>query len=148
MSAIARSTVTLRFYGKALNPENLTVLLGCAPTESGKTGEVIFNKSGNSRKIKKGFWLLQYDESDALDLEEKINLLLGKLTEDLDVWQHITKEYEADLFCGLFMDRINEGLIFSSVLMKKLGDRNLRIGFDIFAPVNTWPEQKPQINQL
>lgn len=142
MSAITHSTVSIRFHGKALDPEMLTTTLDCYPTEAGKTGEVLTKKSGTTRKVREGFWRLEYGESDAVDLEEKVNLLLGKLTDDLSVWQEITQKYKADVFCGLFMDKINEGFTFSPDLMKELADRNIKIGIDIYAPVQSWPDDK------
>jgi hypothetical protein len=142
MSAISRSTISIRFFGKNLVPEQLTTMLGCYPTRSGKTGEDIVNKSGTSRKIRKGFWHLEYGESDAVDLEEKVNQLLEKLTGDLEVWQEITQKYKADVFCGLFIDKFNEGFAFSPNIMRKLADRNLEIDIDIYAPVNTWPDEE------
>ncbi len=141
MSAISRSAVSIRIFGKFLDPDQITALLGCSPSTSGKTDEIIFSESGIPRKIRKGFWFIENGESDAVDLEEKINLLLDKLTGNLEVWQQITREYKADIFCGLFMNNINEGFTFTPTLMRKLADRNVKIGFDIYTSVNTLPDK-------
>ena len=134
MSAITRSTVSIRFSGKNLNPEQLTLLLGCLPTETGNTGEEIVTKSGNLRKVTKGFWHLEYGDSDEVDLGEKVNLLLGKLTNDLTTWRQVTHEFKAGVFCGLFMDNMNEGFTLSPDLLRKLADRQIEIGIDIYSP--------------
>lgn len=70
MSEISRSTISIRIFGKSLNPDWLTAQLGCCPTEAGKTGDMIINKQGINRRVKEGFWRLEYGDSDAVDLEE------------------------------------------------------------------------------
>jgi hypothetical protein len=134
MSNISRSTVTIRFSGKSLDPENFNLLLDCLPTRAGKTGEMIVTKSGNSRKVTKGFWHLEYGESDDVDLEEKVRILLGKLTNDLTIWQEFSQKYHADVFCGVFLDNMNEGFMLSPGIMKELANRQIEIGFDIYSP--------------
>jgi hypothetical protein len=139
MSDISRSTVSIRLYGIKLDPEYLTQCLGCSPSRAAKSGDTFIKPDGTTRIVKKSFWLLSYGDSDAVDLEEKIELLFAKLTDNLDVWQEITKNAKvADLFCGLFIDRWNEGFELSPSIMKKISDRNLEIGFDIYTPTDSW----------
>ena len=82
MSDISRSTVSIRLFGTELEPEHVTQLLGCTPSSSAKTGEKLTNSNGKERIVKKGFWHLDYGESDEIALEEKIEILLSKLTEN------------------------------------------------------------------
>lgn len=140
MPNISRSTVSLRLWGIHLDPELVTQSLGCAPSSAAKAGETFsFKPNGKQRIAKRGFWSLKYGDSDAVDLEEKIELLLGKLTDDLNAWQEATKNAKtADLFCGLFIDNWNEGFEFSPSLLKKIAERNLKISFDVYSPTNTW----------
>jgi hypothetical protein len=143
MSNISRSTVSIRLFGVKLDPEYLTQCLGCSPTSAAKTGEKITKPNGKTRIVKMGFWHLAYGASDAVILEEKIELLFGKLTDNLDVWKEITESAEgADLFCGLFIDRWNEGFILSPSIMRKISDRNLEIDFDIYTPTDSWDSEK------
>src|SRR5690349_19878541 len=110
MSDISSSTVAIRLFGAKLDPEYLTQRLGCFHSFAAKTGKKLIKPNGRIRIVKKGFWRLRYGESDALIVEDKIELLLGKLTDNLDVWQEITKDLDvADIFCGLFIDEFNEG---------------------------------------
>jgi hypothetical protein len=147
MPNISRSTVSIRFRGSELDPQRITQLLGCVPTSAAKKGEKIIKKNGKTRIVTEGFWHLYYGESDAVDIEEKIELLLGKLTDDLHAWQEITKSYKADMFFGLFLDGWNEGFDLSPGTMKKLSDRNLMIGFDIYSPTDSW-YQKKEMDEL
>jgi len=53
--------------------------------------------------------------------------------------------FDGDVFCGLLLDGWNRGFELSPDLLIKLANRNLRIGFDIYAPVDSWDES-PRIN--
>jgi hypothetical protein len=140
MTSISRSTIALRIFGVGLDPEELSQLLGCAPSAAAKTGDAIPCPLGGSRIVREGYWRLEYSESDAADLEEKVEGLLGKLISDVAVWRRITRQYKVDIFCGLFLDSWNEGFSLSPRVIKELGDRNLEISFDIYAPTGTWHE--------
>ena len=139
MSEISRSAASIRFYGPDLDPEMLSQLLGASPTRSGRKGEPQSGSDGDdSRTNRTGFWLIDYGEPDETDLEEKVESLLRKLTDNLEIWQEITAAYQVDVFCGLFLDGWNEGFELSPELMKKLADRGLPIGFDIYSPTDSW----------
>ncbi len=146
MSDISRSTVSIRLFGAKLDPEYLTQRLGCLPSSAAKKGDKLTKRDGKTRIVKNGFWRLEYGANDTVILEEKIELLLGKLTDNLDAWQEITKDLEvADIFCGLFIDKWNEGFVLSPSIMRKISDRGLKIGFDIYAPTDTWDREKEPI---
>jgi hypothetical protein len=132
MSAISSSTVSLRIFSKHLQPDEITQQLGFPPTEAAKTGEKKAKPKGGTRVIRQGFWFLNYGENDSVLLEDKIVGLLENLTDELDIWKKITDEYTTDIFCGVFMDNWNEGFGLSPACMKKLAERNLKIGFDIY----------------
>ena len=138
MSAISRSTISIRVSGKNIDPNKVSQLLGCLPTLAAMAGDVITKPDGKTRVVKNGFWHLKYGESDAIELEEKIDNLLGKLTNDLIAWETITRDYRVDIFCGLFCDNWNEGFWLTPKLLRKLGERNIEIGFDIYSPTYSW----------
>jgi len=145
MTDISRSTISIRLFGSELNPEKITQLLGCEPTSAAKTGEKIIKSNGKERIVKKGFWHLTYGESDEVILEEKIELLFGKLTDNLESWIEVTKNLEtADIFCGLFIDNWNEGFTLSQSILRKVSERNLEIGFDFYSPTDTWDEKSEE----
>jgi hypothetical protein len=138
MSELSRSTVSLRIFGIDLNPEYITQLLGCEPTEAERKGDTISQRGGKIHIARTGSWRLSYGNSDSVRLEIKIEGLLNKLTNDMQIWEQITRDYKVDIFCGLFLDGWNEGYEISPSLMKKMGDRNLKIGFDIYGPTDSW----------
>ena len=113
--------------------------MGCEPSSAAKTGEKIIKSNGKERVVKKGFWLLDYGESDEIIIEEKIEILFGKLTDNLVSWQEITKNLDmAEIFCGLFVDNWNEGFTLSKSTLRKISERNLEISFDVYSPTDTW----------
>ena len=59
--------------------------------------------------------------------------LLKKLPEDLDTWRALNRSCDVDLFCGLFLEAGNRGFVLSPETSKRLAERGLTIGFDIYA---------------
>jgi hypothetical protein len=56
------------------------------------------------------------------------------LTDDLDVWKGISNRYKCDLFCGLFMNEMNEGVSLNPDVLAILGDRGVVLALDIYHP--------------
>jgi hypothetical protein len=127
------ASVSLRITGQEVDPEKISTLLGCEPTEAARTGATLTLPSGRTRSVSKGFWHLRSDRQ-ATDLADQIEALLAKLTSDVTVWQSLTDRFEVDLFCGLFLETTNRGVELPAYLVSALGERRLRIGFDIYAP--------------
>ena len=48
------------------------------------------------------------------------------------VWKCLTNSFKADIFCGLFLEGMNEGLEISPQTLLAVGQRNLTLGFDIY----------------
>ena len=139
MPTIDRSTVSIRFSGQDLDPDELTRVLSYSTLESIRPQYHTRIHRGRSKSpIEKGIWSLGYGEIDSVDLELKIETLLNKLTDDLKVWHQIASQYKGNVFCGLFLDGWNRGFELSSELLEKLANRKLKIGFDIYSPVDTW----------
>lgn len=149
MSHISRSTVSIRFFGLDLDPEYITQVLGCEPSSGAKRGDRISKPETRERIAQKGFWLLNYGKIDATNIEEKIEVLLDKLTDNLEAWHEVTKDLDvADIYCGLFLENVNEGLLLSPYILKKITDRNLKIGFDIYSALNSWDEENEEDERL
>jgi hypothetical protein len=63
-----------------------------------------------------------------------VQWILSRLSSDLAAWRQVTSEYKVDLFCGLFLERANRGVSLEPETMRRLADRGIRFGFDIYAP--------------
>ena len=132
MGEINRSIVSLRIMGKELDPDEITELFQCVPTQTHRRGEKRNTKGKVIKTWKKGLWSLQSGEIDSSPLEYKINTLLSKITDDIEIWNKVTQNFEADLFCGIFLGSFNEGFELSPDILRKISDRGLKIGFDIY----------------
>ena len=135
MPNIDRSTASLRFIGEGLDPNELSKRLEFFPSEEAA------NPIVKTKKENITVWSVGYRESDPSELEKKIENLLNWFTKDMNVWKDISGKYRGEVFCGLFLDGWNRGFELSTELLRKLSDRNLFIGFDIFSPTDTWDEK-------
>jgi hypothetical protein len=135
MAHLYRSAATLRIVGDNLDPDEITALLGCAPTRSERKGDVLTSKTtGRSRTLKLGAWCLEASDREPEDLDGQIAELLDKLSPSMDVWQSIAERYRIDLFCGFFMRETNEGVEISPASLAALGQRRIVLGLDIYSP--------------
>jgi hypothetical protein len=126
--------VSLRIFGDDLDPDEISRMLMCEPTDKIKKGEIIVGRAtGNQRISPFGSWRLESAEDESLDLEEQILKLLSCVIRDPEVWSQLTQKYKVDLFCGLFLDDLNRGFSLSPEVLKELAERNLELGFDIYA---------------
>jgi hypothetical protein len=125
--------VSLRLVGHDLDPAEVSRFLGCEPTEAGCTGELARRPDGSTRPIAKGFWRWSSGRQ-AADVADQIEALLARLTSDLAVWESLSRRYDANLFCGLFLETTNRGFELPASLLAAIAARHLRIGFDIYAP--------------
>lgn len=132
---VDRFVVTLRIYGEELDPDRISALLGCTPTNAERKGVPIPSPGGNARIPKSGRWSLKieskdYAESD--DIEDAVRMLFARLPSDPEVWASLTKAYKVDVFCGLFLASTNRGFSISPEISKLLSDRHVEIGFDVY----------------
>ncbi|MFZ1392989.1 MAG: DUF4279 domain-containing protein, partial [Dokdonella sp.] len=94
---------------------------------------LVGKKTGIARVSKFGMWRLEATEHEPADLDAQVAELLSKLTADLSAWQSVTSVHTADLFCGLFMNRPNEGIDLSPKSLSALGSRGVVLGLDIYS---------------
>jgi hypothetical protein len=124
--------VSLRIFGADLDPSEITRLLGCEPTYAARTGDIVSGHNGRSRTVRQGNWRLCTESSD-LGIEEQLVALLARVTSDVALWQALTARFDVDVFCGVFPAAEQHGFELSPRLHRLLADRNLSIGFDIYA---------------
>jgi hypothetical protein len=134
MAYLDRSVVTLRIFGDTLDPERISRLLGGVPTESFRKGETKPSKIRNLVR-KSGGWLLGAKDQEPGNVDVQVEEILGQLTHDLSVWAAISSEYKVDLFCGFFMEETDEGIEITAKNLKALGERGIKIGICIYAPL-------------
>src|SRR5579864_6092955 len=120
-------------FGDALVPDEITCVLGCAPTHARRKGDIIRGKTTGRESIAPaGTWQLEADARDRADLDGQIAHILDRLTTDPEVWARLSQAFRIDLFCGLFMERANEGVALSPSTLAALGSRGIELSFDIY----------------
>jgi hypothetical protein len=127
MAKIGNVKVGLRLFSDNLDPESVTSLLGCQPTTSWRAGEMKFG-----RPAKFGSWHLNSDLLVPGDLDTQIRNLLASLSCDIAIWNDLTKQHRADLFCGLFLTESNQGLVLTPDTMAAIAQRGLKLSLDIY----------------
>ena len=128
---VDRACVSLRFFGDSLDPQELTRLLGCQPSSSRRKGDVIPDERYH-RVASTGNWLLNGELPKKTEINTQIVTLLAAVTSDLEVWRRLTKEFAADVFCGVFLDDCNRGFFLSTSAIQMLSERGIEINFDIY----------------
>jgi hypothetical protein len=131
--SIDRSVASLRIFGSDIDPSEVSEILGCAPTSSGKTGELVQRANGKSFPVREGYWRLESSKG-SFEIEELVLSLLNRLTADMNAWSSLTSRFKVDIFCGLFLEAANRGFSLSPAVLKQLSDRGIPIGFDVYAP--------------
>lgn len=134
MAKIHETTMTLRFFGNDLDPNEITSRLGCQPTVGAKMGEVWTTMRGTEKIARTGTWRLNANNRQPGDLDAHVAELLAPLNKDLSVWRDLTARFKADVFCGIWMKESNEGASLSAKTMMDLGARGLLLDFDIYDP--------------
>ncbi len=132
MSVIFESAASLRFFGDDLDPDELTSILGAAPTQSIRKGETRRLLRGRELLAKTGSWRLSVDRRQPGDLDGQIAEIFGRLTSDLSLWTALTQRYQADLFCGVFMGSGNDGFSLEPATTGAIAARGLLIDFDLY----------------
>ncbi len=79
MAQLNETVATLRFFGDKLDPDELTRLLGSAPTKGAKKGGVWHTRNGTEKIAKSGFWRLETADRSPGDLDTQIAELFKNL---------------------------------------------------------------------
>jgi hypothetical protein len=118
-------------FGDALQPDEVSALLGCQPTRFHRKGDK-GSKNGSAPE-RTGAWILDSQLSEKAEIEEHIEGLLGPISNDSDEWANLTSRFSASILCSIFLDQYNEGFELSPRLAQSLADRGLVIAFDIYS---------------
>ena len=134
MTRLHRARVGLCIIGEDLDPDEVTDLLGAAPTISVRKGERRPVGRGREIAARQGSWRLHADDASPGDLDGRIGTILARLTADLSVWRDLSRRYQCDVFCGLFLRDGNEGAALEPHTRAELGARGLILDLGIYGP--------------
>lgn len=121
--------------GDYLPVDEIERRLGLAPTYSGRKGE---HMRGNPRYAKhsSNIWVWQYPSSSDIPFEEQIAGLLEMLDPKIAALKEILSipDTDGELFLGFGSGNGQGGAIFSSDLLKRIGECGLSLSLDLYPP--------------
>ncbi len=88
-------------------------------------------------------WQLHAEERRPGDIDAQVQEILAQLTDDLRIWKQLAESYVMDVFCGAFMKRTNDGIIFLPDTLFRLGSRGIELNLDIYGPAED-EESEPE----
>lgn len=139
MAVLDHTAASLRVFGENLQPDEVTALLGCAPSEAWLKGDVQSSKGGRVITRKVGAWFLRAPRTETEDFNAQVSGLFAQTTDDLSTWKALCTNYEVDLFCGWFMSTSNDGVSVSVETLRALADRGVELSLDIYEQTNDEP---------
>lgn len=134
MAVLHSSELTLRFFGDTLDPEEITLSLGAAPTVGVKKGGVWITSGGVEKVSKTGSWRLSMPRYSPGELDQQVGDLFKLLSADMAIWADFATRFDGDIFVGLFLNEGNEGVEFRPETLAAIGIRGLRLDLDIYGP--------------
>ena len=144
-----KTAASLRIGGDALDPDEISQVLGCPPTQGFRKGQVVRGKVTGHEFVKKsGMWMLEADDQQPGNLDEQIKSIFTRLPDDLEVWRDLSSKFRMDLFCGFFMEVGDEGLEISPDSLRLLGERSVALGFCIYAPTGRDEQDEDRVARL
>jgi hypothetical protein len=129
-------SVRIEITADDLKPNEITSLLGVAPTTTWEKGTTLLNRDGTVRRTtKSGRWSLslQPAETDEWEANEALSLIIGRFGVDEAIWREIASSAEVRLGLALFLETANQGVSLDPASLRWLADRNIRLDFDIYA---------------
>jgi hypothetical protein len=129
---MGRSTACLRFFGAALDPEEITRLLGKKPSIVQRKGDIVGSRK---RVLQQNSWRLEAREREPGDLTAQIEEILESATNDILIWRRLTQAHRCDLFCGLFLAGPNEELYVAPTALLLLGERGIQLSLDVYSDI-------------
>lgn len=129
--------VRLMIFPEGNHPEEITSILGIAPSKLNVAGEKVVNHRGMARYVKYSAWFLSSEEFvGSKDLRDHIDWLVGKLNLCADGWKAVQnlKGVKITLKCVWLSKLGHSGPVLWPEQMKSLADLNLECSFDIYFP--------------
>jgi Domain of unknown function (DUF4279) len=123
------SRLTLGIHGEDLDPEEISRLLGCAPSSSHRRGDQ--RRSGPPWP--NGAWLLTVEAKSPTGPEELVHLLLSRLPTDEALWSDLRRRFRLKLSFGVFTERWNRGFELSPDAIRRIESLGAGVGLDIYA---------------
>jgi ABC-type transporter Mla subunit MlaD len=131
----AETFASLRLYGDALVPAEVSRLLHLEPADAAAKGDRMVSSSGKPRIASTARWILTTQGTlDSTDLEAHVLWLLDRLEAARVMPLTLPGVSRADVSCYWASATGNGGPDFSPETLARLAQLNLRLGFDLYFP--------------
>jgi hypothetical protein len=127
---VDETRLTLGIHGVDVQPEEISAVLGCAPTSAHRRGDV---RRPGSPPYPQGGWLLTVEGRAPTGPDELVRQLLGRLPNDPAVWEQLATRYSVQVSFGVFVGAWNRGFELSTTSLRQLAGLGVPVGFDIYA---------------
>ena len=126
----------LRIYHDDLDPDRVTGLLGIEPSQTQVRGQVLTRSTGRPFTPPIGGWFLSTKGVIvSKDIRRHVDWILDRLAGKDQVLRSLQAEgNRMDVFCYWLSASGHGGPILSPAIMRRLGELELEIGFDIYGP--------------
>ena len=125
------SRLTLGIHGEDLEPDEISRLLGCAPSSSHRRGD----PRHSGPPWPNGAWLLSVEAKSPTGPEELVHLLFARLPTDEILWSDLRRRFRLQLSFGIFSERWNRGFELSPETLQRIVSISAGVGFDIYANI-------------
>jgi hypothetical protein len=126
---VDESRLTLGVHGEDLDPDEISRLLGCAPTSAHRRGDL--RRSG--QRWPNGAWLLSVAAKSPTGPEELVHRLLARLPTDSALWSDLRARFRLQLSFAIFTERWNRGFDLSADAVLRIASLGTGVDFDIYA---------------
>ena len=132
----SRTYAELRIYHDDLDPERITGLLGIQPSQTQVKGRAYTKPSGREFTPPIGGWFLSTEGLIASkDVRRHVDWILDRLTGKEETLRRLQAEGNSmDILCFWMSADGHGGPTLSPGIMRRLGELELEIGFDIYGP--------------
>ena len=132
----AKTYAGLRIYHDDLDPERITGLLGIEPSQIQIRGRVYTTSIGQEFTPQLGGWFLSTKGIIASrDVRRHVAWILDRFAGKDQILRSLQAEgYRMDIFCYWLSADGHGGPILSPEIMRRLGELELEVGFDIYGP--------------
>jgi Domain of unknown function (DUF4279) len=126
----------LRIYHDDLDPERISSLMGIAPCQTQVRGQVQTTSIGKEFIPPIGGWFLSTEGITASrDVRRHVAWILDRLAGKDEILRSLqTEGCRIDMFCYWLSADGHGGPIVSPAIMRRLGELELEVGFDIYGP--------------
>ncbi len=128
----------LRIYHDDLDPDRITGLLGIEPSDTQVKGRVITTQYGRKFKPPIGGWFLSSKGIvESRDVRRHVDWILDRLESKDDALKGLQADgHRMDISCFWFSASGHGGPTLSPAIMKRLGELEIEIWFDIYGGPN------------